>query len=144
MRNSLTSLVGRAAGILRVREPLVLARQEHRDGTPVQPWGLTGAADSFQVSMLASHPMGRGRVKLQTISHSPVGYAVESGMLDDQEAMHHEERHVVSNIIGTPEMRIEIGPPIDLATYDTLLVATDGLADNLHIEEIIERIEVLA
>jgi len=28
MRNSLTSLVGRAAGILRVREPLLLARQE--------------------------------------------------------------------------------------------------------------------
>ena len=82
----------------------------------------------------------RGKVKHETISHSPVGYAVEAGMLDAEEAMHHEERHVVSNIIGTPEMRIEIGPPIDLATYDTLLIATDGLADNLHVEEIVERI----
>jgi serine/threonine protein phosphatase PrpC len=81
----------------------------------------------------------RGKVKLQTVSHSPVGYAVESGMLDAAEAMHHEDRHVVSNILGTPQMRIEIGSPIRLARYDTLLLATDGLLDNLHTEEIIAR-----
>ncbi|MBN2475618.1 MAG: serine/threonine-protein phosphatase [Pirellulales bacterium] len=82
----------------------------------------------------------RGKIKLQTVSHSPVGYAVEAGMLDASEAMHHEERHVVSNILGTPDMRIEVGSTIEMARYDTLLLATDGLFDNLHIEEIIERI----
>ena len=82
----------------------------------------------------------RGKIKLQTISHSPVGYAVESGLLDEAEAMHHEERHVVSNIIGMPDMRIEIGSTIELARYDTLLLASDGLFDNLHQEEIVERI----
>jgi len=82
----------------------------------------------------------RGKLKLQTVSHSPVGYAVESGMLDAAEAMHHEDRHVVSNILGTPQMRIEVGSPIRLARYDTVLLATDGLLDNLHTEEIIARI----
>ena len=56
----------------------------------------------------------RGRVKSQTISHSPVGFAVEAGLLDEREALHHEARHVVSNIVGTPEMRIEVGSVLAL------------------------------
>jgi serine/threonine protein phosphatase PrpC len=80
----------------------------------------------------------RGRVKLQTVSHSPVGLAVEAGFLDEAEAMHHEDRHIVSNVVGCPQMRIEVGPSVKLAPYDTLLLATDGLFDNLHVEEIIE------
>ncbi len=82
----------------------------------------------------------RGKIKLQTVSHSPVGYALEAGMLDEAEAMQHEERHIVSNIIGTPDMRIEVGSTIELAKYDTLLLASDGLFDNLRVDEIIERI----
>ena len=82
----------------------------------------------------------RGKIKLQTVSHSPVGYALEAGMLDETEAMHHAQRHVVSNVIGTPDMRIEVGSTIEMARYDTLLLASDGLFDNLHTEEIVERI----
>ncbi len=82
----------------------------------------------------------RGRVKQQTISHSPVGYAVEAGLLDHAAAMHHEERHLVSNVVGSQEMRIEIGSRITLAPRDTLLLASDGLFDNLHLEEIVEAI----
>lgn len=80
----------------------------------------------------------RGKVKLQTVSHSPVGYAVHAGMLDPAEAMHHEDRHIVSNVIGVPEMWIEMGPTLKLAPRDTLLLASDGLFDNLHVEEIVE------
>ena len=80
----------------------------------------------------------RGKVKLQTISHSPVGYAVEAGMLDEHEALHHDDRHVISNYLGYPEMRIEIGPSIPLSRYDTVLVASDGLTDNLQLPEKIE------
>ena len=79
----------------------------------------------------------RGRMKMQTIAHSPVGYAVEAGLLDAQQAIHHENRHIISNIVGSPAMRIEIGPPSSLATFDTLLLASDGLLDNLHVEEIV-------
>jgi len=80
----------------------------------------------------------RGRMKLQTVSHSPVGLAVEAGFLDETEAMHHEDRHIVTNVVGCPQMRIEVGPSVELAAYDTLLLATDGLFDNLHIEEIVD------
>jgi len=80
----------------------------------------------------------RGRLKLQTVSHSPVGYAVESGLLDAAEAMHHEERHIVSNMVGAADMRIEIGAATRIAPRDTLVLATDGLFDNLHVWEIVE------
>ena len=82
----------------------------------------------------------RGRVKHQTVSHSPVGYAVESGMIDEEEAVHHEERHVVSNLLGSPDMRIEIGPSVPLAARDTLVLASDGLFDNFYFEEIVEHV----
>ncbi|HKK05817.1 MAG TPA: protein phosphatase 2C domain-containing protein [Gammaproteobacteria bacterium] len=84
----------------------------------------------------------RGRIKQQTVSHSPVGYAVESGMLDETEAVHHAERHLVSNVIGTPDMRIEIGPHIRLAPRDTVVVASDGLFDNFYLDEIVQRVRV--
>ncbi len=80
----------------------------------------------------------RGRLKLLTSSHSPVGYAERSGMLDEEEAMGHEDRHYVSNVIGLPEMTIEIGSEVELAPRDTLVVACDGLFDNLTRDEIIE------
>ncbi|MCC7410575.1 MAG: protein phosphatase 2C domain-containing protein [Gammaproteobacteria bacterium] len=81
----------------------------------------------------------RGRMRWQTVPHSPVGFAVESGMLNQSDAMHHEDRHIVSNVIGSNQMRIEIGPPLALNPFDTLLVASDGLFDNLHLDEIVER-----
>lgn len=82
----------------------------------------------------------RGKLKLQTIPHSPTGYAVESGLIDEKDAIHHEERHVISNVIGSDQMRIEIGPSINMAARDTLLLCSDGLLDNLLPEEIIDRI----
>lgn len=82
----------------------------------------------------------RGKIKLQTVSHSPVGYGVEAGMLDESEALNHDQRHVVSNVIGTPDMRIEVGSTVELARRDTLLLASDGLFDNFRTEEIVQRI----
>jgi serine/threonine protein phosphatase PrpC len=37
-------------------------------------------------------------------------------------------------------MRIEVGPPLKLTDRDTVLLATDGLFDNLTLAEIIEAI----
>ncbi|MCA9671919.1 MAG: protein phosphatase 2C domain-containing protein, partial [Myxococcales bacterium] len=51
----------------------------------------------------------RGRVKLQTVSHSPVGYAVEAGLIDDEDALHHPDLHLISNMVGSERMRIEVG-----------------------------------
>lgn len=80
----------------------------------------------------------KGKLKLQSIAHSPVGYAVESGYLHADEAMHHEDRHLVSNMIGVPDMRIELGSAVELAARDTLLLASDGLFDNLTLGEVVE------
>jgi serine/threonine protein phosphatase PrpC len=80
----------------------------------------------------------RGKIRLQTVSHSPVGYAVEAGFLEEREAMRHADRHLVSNMVGAPDMRIEIGPPIRLRQHDTVVLASDGVSDNLHLEEIVE------
>lgn len=82
----------------------------------------------------------RGRIKLQTTPHSPTGLAVEAGFLDEREALHHEERHLVSNLLGTSDMRIDIGATLDLQPRDTIILASDGLTDNLHLDEIVERV----
>ena len=80
----------------------------------------------------------RGRIKYSAIPHSPTGYARESGMIDESEAMQHEEKHLISNCIGSTDMRVEIGPSMDLAARDTLVLASDGLSDNLYDGEIVE------
>ncbi|MHC4550915.1 MAG: PP2C family protein-serine/threonine phosphatase [Planctomycetota bacterium] len=82
----------------------------------------------------------RGKRKLETIAHSPVGYAVEAGVLDETDALHHEERHVVSNLLGAPDMRVEMSGALKLAPRDTVLVASDGVSDNLHVDELVELI----
>jgi len=82
----------------------------------------------------------RGKIKLQTVSHAPVSYAMEAGLLDESEAIGHSDRHLVSNVLGANDLRIEMGSKMRLAMKDTLLVASDGLWDNFYTEEIIERI----
>jgi serine/threonine protein phosphatase PrpC len=82
----------------------------------------------------------RGKVKMQSISHSPVGYGVESGLLDPDAAMHHDERHFVSNVVGTADMHIEVGSLIPMGLRDTLVLGSDGLSDNLHVGEIVQSV----
>jgi serine/threonine protein phosphatase PrpC len=82
----------------------------------------------------------RGRIKWLNIPHSPVGYAVEAGLIDRSDALHHEDLHLVSNLLGAQEMRIELGAPVRLAPRDRIIVASDGLSDNLHLSEIVEAV----
>ncbi len=80
----------------------------------------------------------RGKIKWLNIPHSPVGYAVEAGLLDRGEALHHEDLHLVSNLLGGQDMRIELGATVSLSPRDTIVIASDGLSDNLHLDEIVE------
>jgi serine/threonine protein phosphatase PrpC len=82
----------------------------------------------------------RGRIKQRVVPHSPTGFAVEAGLLDEDEAVQHDQRHVLFNVIGSPDMRVEIGPSLQLAPRDTVLLASDGLFDNLFIDEIVDTI----
>ncbi|MEN8159613.1 MAG: protein phosphatase 2C domain-containing protein [Myxococcota bacterium] len=84
------------------------------------------------------HVGQRGRVKAKTVPHSLTGLLVEAGTLDEADALVHEDSHVVTNYVGQEGMRIEVGTANRIATRDTLVVASDGLADNLTLEEIVE------
>lgn len=96
-------------------------------------------ARSYQIGDSKAMVVGqRGKVRLQTMAHSPTGFAVEAGFLDQRDALHHEERHLVSNFIGTTDMRIDMGVEIRLHPRDTVLLASDGLTDNIHAHEITE------
>ena len=83
---------------------------------------------------------GRGKVKLQTGAHSPVGYALESGMLTEGAALEHEDRHLVSNVIGGGSVHIEMGLPRKMAPRDTIVLGSDGLFDNLRQAELVSMI----
>ena len=110
-----------------------------------------GSATTLAVTVIQGHTIrayhagdsmimlmgNRGRIKYQTVSHSPTGYALESGLINESEAMQHEERHFVSNFVGSTDMRVEIGPSLEFATRDTLILASDGLSDNLYDHEIV-------
>ncbi|MDB4679140.1 protein phosphatase 2C domain-containing protein [Rhodopirellula sp.] len=98
-----------------------------------------GVARAYQVGDSMALMVGqRGALKWKSTLHSPVGYAVESGLLDEREAMQHDERHLVSNLVGSREMRIEIGPAQLISPKDTVIVGSDGLFDNLHLDEVIQ------
>ncbi|HJL38718.1 MAG TPA: protein phosphatase 2C domain-containing protein [Polyangiaceae bacterium LLY-WYZ-15_(1-7)] len=81
---------------------------------------------------------GRGKLKLVTLPHSPVGYAVEAGFLEEAEARVHEERHLVSNLLGDDALRVTMHGPVERAAQDTVVVASDGLFDNLDPEAVAE------
>jgi PPM family protein phosphatase len=82
----------------------------------------------------------RGRIKQRVVPHSPTGFAVEAGLLDEDDAVQHDQRHVLFNVIGSADMRVEVGPALQLAVRDTVLLASDGLFDNLYIDEIVDTI----
>ncbi|MBX3181921.1 MAG: protein phosphatase 2C domain-containing protein [Polyangiaceae bacterium] len=82
----------------------------------------------------------RGRLKLVTVSHGPVAYGVEAGFLDEEAALIHHDLNVVNNLLGFEDLRIELGARRPLAPLDTVLVASDGLFDNLRQQEIVEEV----
>ncbi|MDH3945032.1 MAG: serine/threonine protein phosphatase [Chromatiales bacterium] len=99
------------------------------------------SARSFHVGDSSALLIGqRGKLKFQTIAHSPTGFAVEAGFLEETEALFHSERHVVSNFLGDSEMRIDVGASTRFAQFDTLVVASDGLTDNVRVDEITEAV----
>lgn len=82
----------------------------------------------------------RGRIRLQSVPQSLVGYGVEAGLLDEAAAIEHDERHVILNLLGTQDMRIELGTPVKMNPRDTLLLCSDGLTDNVAATDIINTV----
>ncbi len=82
----------------------------------------------------------RGKLKYQTLSHSPTDYGIQAGLLNEQQAIEHEERHFVLNVLGSKDMRIDVGPVMDRASKDVLVLCSDGLTDNLTLEEMAQTV----
>jgi len=81
---------------------------------------------------------GRGSIRLETIPHSPVGYGVEAGLIGTDEVVGHEDLHIVSNLVGADDMHVGVSSPVELRPMDRVLLASDGLFDNVAMEEIVE------
>ncbi|MFK7768402.1 MAG: PP2C family serine/threonine-protein phosphatase [Mariniblastus sp.] len=79
----------------------------------------------------------KGNVKFFAVAHAPVAMAVEIGVLEEMEALTHSDRNVITNCVGSSDMKIEVGPEIAMAKDDTLLLASDGLFDNLTTSEMV-------
>lgn len=150
---AMTTLKASIRAASRKQAPLRLAILDgiERANRAVQALGI-GAATTLAVAEISGSKVrtyhvgdsqilvvGRlGKLKLFTMSHSPVGYAMEAGLLGERDAIMHAERHLVSNLVGFASMHIEVGPTVDLMPHDTVIVASDGLFDNLHVKEIVE------
>lgn len=80
----------------------------------------------------------RGRIKFATVGHAPVAQAVAIGILDSEEALSHEDQNLITNCLGSRELKIEVGIFQPISSRDTLLIASDGLFDNLTSQEIAE------
>ncbi len=99
-----------------------------------------GTMRSYHVGDSKIIVTNQGAVRFESISHSPIGYAVESGLMPARQAMFHADLHLVSNILGQDAMRIDIGPTLAVDENDRILIASDGLFDNLGLDEIAKRL----
>ena len=150
-RASLTAVTTLAASLQTAMDKTMLLRTAILNGIEAANEAVLGLANGSATTMTVitieglvarSYQIGdsealvvgqRGLIKLQTTAHSPTGFAVEAGFLD-------EDRHLVSNFIGTSDMRIDVGAGVELSPRDTIVVASDGLTDNVHLDEIVEHV----
>ena len=79
----------------------------------------------------------RGRIRYRTADHTPVADAVAAGVVSEDEALRHAERHILTNVVGDEEMSVETWEGIPLLPTDTVVLATDGLIDNLEEERLV-------
>ncbi|MFG0253288.1 MAG: PP2C family protein-serine/threonine phosphatase [Phycisphaerales bacterium JB038] len=84
----------------------------------------------------------RGALRYTAQPHSPTGFGVEAGFLSEREAMTHDDRSLVLNILGSAEMFVHVSQPVQLRPRDSVLLASDGLSDNLITEQIVDCIRV--
>jgi serine/threonine protein phosphatase PrpC len=152
-RASLTAVTTLAASLQTAMDKTMLLRTAILNGIEAANEAVLGLANGSATTMTVvtiegliarSYQIGdsealvvgqRGLIKLQTTAHSPTGFAVEAGFLDERDALHHEDRHLVSNFLGTSDMRIDVGAGVELRPRDTVLLASDGLTDNVHLDE---------
>lgn len=135
------SLLGAMISALELANQAVLSMLNGSATTLTVATIESGVLRHFQIGDSESLLVGqRGKLKAWTTPHSPTGFAVEAGYLEERAALFHPDRHLVTNFVGTATMTIDVGGEHELRPLDTLLLASDGLTDNLYRAEIIESI----
>ncbi|MCC7405115.1 MAG: protein phosphatase 2C domain-containing protein [Bdellovibrionales bacterium] len=89
------------------------------------------AGDSF--GMLASQ---WAILRYKNVEHSPVGYCLEAGAISEEEVIGHPASGIVLSALGIDPVRIEMSSQIPLGRRDQILLASDGLSDNVRPSEI--------
>lgn len=82
----------------------------------------------------------RGKIKYINFPHSPIGYLYRGGIGIRDPKQLAAFNHIVSNLIGTQEMYVEVGPTISLNKNDTVLLCSDGLSDIMITKDIVNLI----
>lgn len=77
-----------------------------------------------------------GDLVFRNVMHSPVGFGLEARLLTPEEALAHEDSHLVANVLGGPPLKIELTTDLSLSLGDRILVCSDGLTDCLSDHEI--------
>jgi serine/threonine protein phosphatase PrpC len=75
----------------------------------------------------------RGKCKWATLQHNQRGHGIESGMVAPQDPELLAVNHIVTNYLGTPAMRIEVSPAVELDPKDRIMLMSDGISDNLKL-----------
>lgn len=78
----------------------------------------------------------KAEVLYNNIPHSPVGHAVEAGIISQEESLDHQERNIVNNLMGDEVLRIEACTKFKLKKVHTVIVGSDGIFDNLTHDEL--------
>ncbi|MEW6745525.1 MAG: protein phosphatase 2C domain-containing protein [Planctomycetota bacterium] len=77
-----------------------------------------------------------GEVLYETTDHTVTQHLVKCGLIPEAEAIRDSNRHLLTNALGQSGMEVEASAELEFADGATLLLATDGLTDNLTIPEI--------
>lgn len=132
-----------------VREALLSSVEDAGLSIQREGWGAAstlvaahvtqGAVQTYHVGDSNTWLVGqRGRLRYASTPHSPVGYGVEAGLIGEQEALAHADLNLVSNLVGAKDMHIELGPKLALHRFDTLILASDGVWDNIPGDALID------
>ena len=78
----------------------------------------------------------KGKLKYQTINHGILELGLQCGFLQPDREENLDYRNLVTNMVGSRDTTLEVSALHQLDRYDMILVASDGLFDNLPPAEI--------
>jgi protein phosphatase len=97
-----------------------------------------GGAEVAHVGDSRLYWLHAGRSERVTRDHSMVQQMVDAGVLSPEEALLHPDANKITRALGmTPDVDVELrARPLPVQAGDVLLLASDGLVDLLHDEEL--------